>query len=174
MRTKIERRLFENDGAGPEIRKDIIPCDVDPDPETIPLRGPNGELKAAAPLADDDVVRVKESSYSFTEQLTGGYWTNGKKIYRKAVDCGYGPNATTKLVPHGITNIDEIVSIRGRQQNTVPLATGNAMALPNVHSSAVGNQIMIYLAGANISIGSGADVSAYKQISILEYTCTDR
>jgi len=41
-----------------------IDWDLDPTPDTIPLRGPNGEIKAGPPLTDGDVV-TRGSNYDY-------------------------------------------------------------------------------------------------------------
>jgi hypothetical protein len=54
-------------------------------------------------------------SYSTTEKVVGT-WIDGKSLYQKTVDLGYGPKGTssspvTKTVNHGISNIKRIVSM---------------------------------------------------------------
>jgi len=41
--------------------------------------------------------------YSETEFATNKQWIDGRKIYRKVINFGALPNATTKSVAHGIT-----------------------------------------------------------------------
>ena len=62
-------------------------------------------------FVDEKLARAE--SYSAEEQWTGGYWIDGKKIYRKVVDCGALPNNTTKTVAHNIANIDWVVKYNG-------------------------------------------------------------
>ena len=55
--------------------------------------------------------------YSTTEQFTGKYWIDGKKIYSAVVDCGALPNTSTKNVLHNIANISQIVKYSGVTSN---------------------------------------------------------
>lgn len=48
-------------------------------------------------------------NYSTTEQDTGLLWVDGKHVYQKTIDCGNGPNNTSKNVAHGIANLDRII-----------------------------------------------------------------
>ena len=65
-----------------------------------------GIVQPGAGLSIDasGVVDVTSGNFSTTEQWTGGYWIDGKKIYRKVVDCGALPGATSKVIPHNISN----------------------------------------------------------------------
>lgn len=51
-------------------------------------------------------------NYSESEQDTGLYWIDNKKIYQKTVDFGSLPNSTTKSVNHGISNLETVVDIK--------------------------------------------------------------
>ena len=62
-------------------------------------------------FVDERVTRAE--SYSTEEQWTGGYWIDGKKIYRRVVSCGALPNNTPKTVAHNIANIEWIVKYNG-------------------------------------------------------------
>jgi hypothetical protein len=55
---------------------------------------------------------LQHFEYSTTEKVVGT-WINGKPIYRKVIDFGALPNASTKRVDHNITNIDEVIKIGG-------------------------------------------------------------
>ena len=75
-------------------------------------------------VTDSDMNEIKQginnsTSYSTTEQVVGT-WIDGKPIYRKVVDFGALPNATTKSVAHNIANIDFIVNVWGmaKRENT--------------------------------------------------------
>ena len=66
-------------------------------------------------------------SYSETEQKTGGYWIDGKPIYRKVVSSKL-PNNTTKTIAHSISNISQITKLSGllniNSNNTLFVALG--------------------------------------------------
>lgn len=64
-------------------------------------------------------------NYSTSELKTEFTWIDGKVIYKKTINFGALPNATSKTVNHNITNISEIVKIEGiaksAQNNFTPL-----------------------------------------------------
>lgn len=58
-------------------------------------------------------------SYSTTEVLTGATWIDGKPIYRKVIDFGALPNATTKYVTTGLDfTVCNVVRFEGFAKNT--------------------------------------------------------
>lgn len=65
----------------------------------------------------DDVAFLKNASnYSTTEHKVGK-WIDGSDLYEKTIDCGALPNATTITIAHGISDIKNIVDIRGFAMN---------------------------------------------------------
>ena len=54
-----------------------------------------------------------DNTLSVTEAATGEKWIDGKKIYRKVIDCGALPNTTggSKLVPTGVADLETMISI---------------------------------------------------------------
>lgn len=65
-------------------------------------------------------------SYSTTEMDTGATWIDGKHIYKKTINCGALPNATTKTVAHGISNIGlvvkyEAIATYGSNSTQIPI-----------------------------------------------------
>ena len=50
--------------------------------------------------------------YSTIEHVVG-MWIDGSDLYEKTINCGAIPNATSSTTPHGITNLDKVVEIRG-------------------------------------------------------------
>ena len=55
-------------------------------------------------------------NYSTEEQIIGT-WIDGKPIYRKTISCGALNNAETKLVAHGIADLDYVVDFKGIAKN---------------------------------------------------------
>lgn len=56
---------------------------------------------------------IDPSSYSLDEKWTGGYWIDGKKIYKKTINFGALPNNTTKNVAHNISNLENVIEVKG-------------------------------------------------------------
>ena len=108
------------------------------------------------------------ASYSTDEQLTGGTWIDGKPIYRKVIDFGALPNSTLKQVPHGISDIDAIVSFNG-----VTFAKNKtATPIPYVYTDSI-NTVSLFLEGTNVCIQTFGDKTSYINTYVtLEYTKT--
>lgn len=95
-------------------------------------------------------------NYSTTEIDTGFTWIDGSTIYKKTISVGPLPNATTKDVAHGISNLANVIKIEGWAYIS---EDSQHYPLPYVTSSSAGNLIGIYVRGANIRILAGIDRS---------------
>lgn len=98
--------------------------------------------------------------YSYEEIRIGTYLD--KPLYRKVVDFGSLPNATVKEVPHGISNIEKVVTVRG---------IAGFFPIPRIHKEAVLN-IGIEAGPVNVLILTNYNYSSTNAIAILEYTKT--
>ncbi len=109
--------------------------------------------------------------YQDDETLTNKIW-KGRPVYRKIIDFGYLPNATTKSVSHGITNIREIVSAFGEASNTIIGDLGgedttSVVCLPNKDISlGVGYSA----SGGIVNIVTSTNMSIFYAEVVLEYT----
>ena len=118
-------------------------------------------------------VRKGYHRYSTEEQIVGE-WIDGRNIYEKTVDCGALPNATTKEVAHGISNLDMVVDYEGMACNPT---TVSCLPLPYaVSSSTVSttrSQVSILFSSSNIRIICDEDRSAFSKTYVtLRYTKT--
>lgn len=112
---------------------------------------------------------VDKEAYSTNETLTNKVWIDGKPIYRKVIDCGSLPNATTKTVNHSITNMDSICLINGSSKDT----SGYKITLPFLDINNPTYGVMIYVDNTKINLVCGDNKSSYtKSYVILEYTKT--
>ena len=120
-----------------------------------------GDSTATPPVSGlEDRVTALENApssadYSTTEHAAGS-WIDNRTIYEKTVDCGALPNATSKNIPHGITNIDKVISASGFAYYT----DSATLLLPFVHTTA-SSQVMLSVSSTDIIITTGADQSAY-------------
>lgn len=97
----------------------------------------NGEMQEKPGGLRDGLFKLWRKfrgAYSTTEMKTGQQWIDGKEIYRKVIDTGALPNATTKNVAHGIVGMTKILGIRGMAsdgttQHTLPRAEGALQAV---------------------------------------------
>ena len=106
--------------------------------------------------------------YSTSETWTGQYWIDGKKIWRKIFDFGYGPNSSWSYKNHGISNIDVIT----RYQGVGKYPNGIALIAPSPDRGG-GNPIAMHADITKYGFGTSSD--SYTTVyfyAILEYTKT--
>lgn len=117
-----------------------------------------------------DAESQKNLVYSQEETDTGKIWIDGKKIYRKVVDCGYLLNKNTKIVEHNIKNIDTITKI-----DSVGYADNeDCLPIPYVYEVTPGQgPITLYAKKTNIIIRTYGDRTDVKVLVTLEYTKTN-
>ena len=111
------------------------------------------------------------NTYSTTEQVIGK-WINNKPLYRKVVDFGQLPNATTKSVAHNINNLDFIVNAWAVAKR---IDNGDITYFPinQARADTYENSIGLYLSQNNISIQTGIDRSNTNiTYVVIEYTKT--
>lgn len=121
-------------------------------------------------LAADNFVAVYGGDpiimdYSTSEINTGATWINGAPIYKKTVNFGALPNATSKDVAHGISNLERVVKIEGYAYRSsddtnfpIPFASENT-----------GASIGVSTTSTNISIGTGIDRSNVTECYVTLY-----
>lgn len=109
-------------------------------------------------------------AYSTSEINTGATWIDGKPIYRKVVEIGVLPNATTKTVAHGISNLGRVIHLYGTFVNspykwaTIPWASTGA---------STGNNISCELDSSDVKVTTGVDRTMDDNCYvIIEYTKT--
>ena len=113
--------------------------------------------------------QINSNTYSTTETVIGK-WIDKKPIYRKVINTGALPNATTNDIPHYINNIDKIKNIRGyafrsSDNFTIPLPFSSPDNI--IYSVSLG------VLGNNIRISTATDRTAFAEsYVILEYTKT--
>jgi len=134
-------------------------------------------IKATSGLsenAQDNVINTlnEQRSYSTEEHLTGKKWIDGKPIYRKVIDCGMLPNATSKSTATGLTNIGTIISIKGIA-NTTDANTCVPIPYVSINANDTSLNIACYYANGNIILKTFIDMTVYtKSYVTLEYTKT--
>ena len=108
--------------------------------------------------------------YSTTEVNTGLKWLDGKDRYLKVINIGSLPNAETKNVNHGISNLYEVIRFQGFAHNS---ARNDFIPLPWVdkYASAQYN-VFLRVTSTQVSIATDGYMSTYSGYVILEYTKT--
>lgn len=128
-------------------------------------------IKATSGLAENQQDNVlndaknyinNSNSYSTEEVKTGGTWIDGKPIYRKVVDVGTLPNATSKSVLHNIQNLNKILEaklVANDSTNSIVCNFG-------------GTAMAVYIDAANIITKTDNNFTGYSGYVIIEYTKT--
>lgn len=119
-----------------------------------------------------ELVNAYGQSYSTTEQWTGGYWIDGKKIYRRA---GHLDSISTATVvwAGARDEIDRLLDVRciGRDGST----SGNYL-VGGYYPGTPSNRIILWLqsaAGGNLIYADGNAVTLYDVDWWVEYTRSD-
>ena len=123
------------------------------------------DLVSAINEVDEDVSAI--ANYSSNEQAIGT-WIDGKTIYRKVVDTGALPNATTKTISAGISNIDTVVKLTGIANDS-----NEAFPLPLISSANLSGQVTLFYdkTSNNIQLSTNVDRSSVtSSYVIVEYT----
>jgi len=105
-------------------------------------------------------------NYSETEHVIGT-WIDGKTLYEKTVNLGALPNATTKSVAHGISNISMVVQLYGMFQDS-----NNWFPLPYCNTTAATSQIRLSADRTYIVLLTGANMTQYTGYATIRYTKT--
>lgn len=117
-----------------------------------------------------DAEAQKNLVYSQNETDTGKIWIDGKKIYRKVVNCGYLLNNDTKLIKHNIENIDKIIKTNGFGYQD----GGDCMPIPYYYNVPYGGgSITLYVNKINIGLITYGDRTDIQALVTLEYTKTN-
>lgn len=115
-----------------------------------------------------DAEAQKSLVYSQNEIDTGKIWIDGKKIYRKVINCGVLPNNEEKNIPHNIKDYDSFLSVRGI---AIYREAKSFISLPFAGKG--DESIKITILGENIVIGTYIARNYFKEsYAVLEYTKT--
>lgn len=136
-------------------------------------------IKATSGLAENQQENVlndvkeyvdNSNSYSTNEVKTGGKWIDEKPIYRKVVDFGALPNATSKTVTFDAISDDTFVSITAIAKSY----DGTTINIPFADVNNIKANITYYIKDNSIVVNTGTiDRSNFnKCYFILEYTKT--
>ena len=108
-------------------------------------------------------------AYSTSEVLTAERWIDGKPVYRKVVSMGALPNATTKSIAHGISNLDEHLGLSG-----VAFHANGDTRIPLPYVSTSNGTIQMHIGKTNVIVTNRIDMSVTynKSYAIIYYTKT--
>ena len=132
--------------------------------------------KQAGTLPNNAIIAITDDEqdhnhYSTEETETGMYWIDGKPIYRKVQNLGSFTTNDTVILPHNITNLDNIISTQGIAKNS---SSNIYIDLPyayNPNNSAV-QTISVEVNGSNIKVFCRNIGTGFSGFAIIEYTKT--
>jgi hypothetical protein len=103
--------------------------------------------------------------YSTEEKIIGS-WIDGKSLYRKVISLGNLPNATTKEIATGLSNVI-VTKITGYARTS-----GTNIPLPYIDTGSAANGIMFITRenGSKLIVTAGTNRSAWIGYVSLEYT----
>lgn len=125
------------------------------------------EIKSV--VNNNAVILRGETTYSLNETNTGKTWIDGKPIYRKIINFGSLPNASSKEVNSNISDLDNIVKFIG-----VAMAQDKTTyCLPYVSTTSSTYFIdLTFTSSETIRIRTSVDRSNMNGYVTIEYTKT--
>lgn len=134
--------------------------------ESLPV---GTEVDFDGQASDIPVGWEEVESYSTSEVKTADNWIDDKPIYRKVVNFGSLPNATSKNVSHNISNLENMINIKGWTKRD----DGTTFPLPYESGTNISENIALFTNNTNISIYCGTNRTEFSTTYIiLEYTKT--
>lgn len=119
-------------------------------------------------IATKNIYLDPKNDYS-TEEKVIGTWIDGSTIYQKTINFGTLPNATSKAVAHGISNLSTVVNLTITAKNN----SGGFLILPYSYSSgSTENYVIFGCDSTNITIVANTDRSAFSGTATIQYTKT--
>lgn len=119
----------------------------------------------------DDAAGEEAWQYSTNETRTGKTWIDGKPIYRKVIDCGALPDATSKSISAGVPDLDTLIEIRG-----MAYSSSTVLVIPYIDPHALTQGVQMYYSKTtqSVVIGTSDSFSTLytKSIAVMEYTKT--
>lgn len=100
-----------------------------------------------------------------TDEEQVGVWHDGDPIYRKAVNCGTMPVATSASTAHSISNLETVTALRGVADDGT-----TQFQLPRITTG--GQTSDIRADNTNIIVDTDWTASAYTMYAVIEYTKT--
>ena len=115
-----------------------------------------------------DAEAQKNLVYSQNEIDTGKIWIDGKKIYRKVINCGALQGDTLNTIPTNIMNMEKVIKM-----TAMTTSTAYNLTTPIPYTSVGGKKKVIYIQENNIYIHIDAVEELYDEcFVVLEYTKT--
>lgn len=133
------------------------------------VRPTNTSVLYCIKYKSEHFIQVGGVNYSLEERKTGT-WIDGKPLYEKTINFGNLPNATTKEVPHGIENVDEIWVYDGLIHN--PVYNSVLQTVFSNSSVSGANGFNTYVDSQNVTIACRGNSLSQSGLIVLRYTKT--
>lgn len=92
-------------------------------------------------------------------------WVDGRTIYRKVIDCGALPNATTKNTAHNISDLDRFVKVYGI---SIDISSNTTLPLPYFNTGT--GYVKLFATNTNAVVQTGGNLTQYDSTHVtLEY-----
>lgn len=111
---------------------------------------------------------ITGGNYKTTEQDTGFTWVDGKHIFKKTVNFGALPNATSKAVNTNISNLDYLITFEGVTTNGTTI-----FAIPSLRPLNSTLEIGIWFSKTQITIETASNRNDFTAYITLYYTKTN-
>ena len=107
------------------------------------------------------------ANYSTSEVATGFTWVDGSTIYKKTINFGALPNAASKAVAHGISNLNRVI----RVEAIADYGTGSTkFPIPFSSPAGLSSNVTLAVESSTIGISAGNDRSGATAYVTLYYT----
>lgn len=102
-------------------------------------------------------MRIKQQNITTGTEFATNEYIDDKQVYRKRINFGALPNATTKNVAHGLTDFT-LIRTNCVATNT---STNQNFILPYASPTGIEYNMSLYINNTNVQIVTGIDRSAY-------------
>lgn len=132
--------------------------------DTLPIGAEVDYIGETVPTGWEQV-----SDYSTSEVNTGKTWIDGKPIYRKVIDLGTLPNASTKTIPTGLT-FNSTHCILTKLYGIASYNNGISFPLPFSSNNGVEYNVSLNVDNSNnVAVATAQDRSGMTGYAVLEY-----
>lgn len=107
-----------------------------------------------------------DAGYALAETNTGTTWVDGSTIYKKTINFGALPNATTKNVNNGITNLSRIINYEAYAHRS---STPTTIPLPFIDTTNLSRGVNITFGASTIAVTTSVDRSDFDECYITLY-----
>ena len=116
--------------------------------------------------ANATITLNAEPDYSTSEVDTKVKWIDGKTIYRKTINFGSLPDATSKVVAHGVSNLSKVIKMEGYAYRS---GDGTFFPIPFASENAAQNSIALTAGATDVVINTGMNRSNIAECYITIY-----